>query len=88
MSPGAPDKRPSSIWTRAQAGREAAAGYDLAANVMVGLGLGWLAQRFWPGLHPWGYVGGLLLGAASGFYQLFKQHGRPKRPRDADQDHA
>jgi len=59
-------------------GSEAAAGYDLLANVLVGLGLGWLAQHFLPGIKPWGYVGGILLGSLSGFYQLFKTQNRTK----------
>ena len=68
--------------TKAQTGRsaEAGAGIDLAANVFVGLALGWLAQKFVPGLKPWGYVGGLVLGAVSGFYQLFKRFGAKPRP--------
>jgi F0F1-type ATP synthase assembly protein I len=86
----APEPRRSTVWDRASVGREASAGYDLAANIIVGLGLGWLAQRFWPGIAPWGYVGGILLGSASGFYQLFKNQSRPKPPTkagDAEQDH-
>lgn len=88
-------KRARTVWDRANLGREASAGYDLAANIMVGLGLGWLAQRWFPELTPWGYVTGILLGSASGFYQLFKSQSRPKpseaerrTAKDGEQDHA
>ena len=74
-----PGQRRSGWAEKASAPAEAAAGYDLAANILVGLGLGWVVQRFFPGLKPWGYVGGLLLGAASGFYQLFTRYSRPKK---------
>lgn len=66
------------VWERVNVGSEASAGYDLAGNIIVGLGLGWLAQHFFPGLKPWGYAGGILLGSVSGFYQLFKLQGKPK----------
>ena len=38
----------------------------------MGLGLGWIAQKLFPGIEPWGLAGGLFLGAGSGFYQLFR----------------
>lgn len=74
--------RPS-IWNRLPQDRGGAGTYDLAANVLVGFGIGWLAQHFFPGLRPWGYVGGVVLGAASGFYQLFKaqRSGPTDKPR-------
>jgi F0F1-type ATP synthase assembly protein I len=75
-----PKPKAGGIWDRAAMGREASAGYDLAANIIVGLGLGWLLQRFFPGLSPWGYAGGIILGSISGFYQLFKQQQKPKKP--------
>lgn len=91
MNP-APRRKPPRIWQRAAMGREASAGYDLAANIIVGLGLGWLAQRFFPGIRPWGYAGGIILGSISGFYQLFRLQSKPKpEPRskkDDEQDHA
>jgi F0F1-type ATP synthase assembly protein I len=72
-------------------GRNAGAqGYDLAANVLVGFGLGWLAQHFFSGIKPWGLGGGIVLGSASGFYQLFKSQGQrgpadktPKNGKDS-----
>ena len=67
-------------WAAKGSSAEAGAGMDLAANVFVGLALGWLLQKFVPSAHPWGYVGGLILGAVSGFYQLFKRFGARPRP--------
>jgi F0F1-type ATP synthase assembly protein I len=83
-------KRIGSVWQRASSGREASAGYDIAANILVGLGLGWLLQRFFPGLKPWGYAGGIILGAISGFYQLFKTQQPPvkRSAHENDKDHA
>lgn len=87
-------RRDSTLWTRLPQGSEASAGYDLAGNILVGLGLGWLAQHFFPGLKPWGFVAGIVLGSVSGFYQLFRQQGRRKgqdqKPAQTqgDRDHA
>lgn len=72
MSEPPKPKKQGILWTRTTVGRDASAGYDLAANVFVGLGLGAVVQHFFSGVKPWGYVVGLLLGTASGFYQLFK----------------
>lgn len=65
-----------------------ATGQDMAANVIVGLALGYGAQWLFPGIKPWGLVGGLLFGAVSGFFQLFrreamlrKQHEEEKKSR-------
>lgn len=76
MTPtGAPQEpRRPTVWARLPSA--AAEGYDLAANVLVGFGLGWLAQHFFPGIKPWGLALGIVLGAVSGFYQLFKAQGR------------
>jgi F0F1-type ATP synthase assembly protein I len=59
-------------------------GQDMAASVLVGLGLGYLAQRFFPGIKPWGMAGGLLLGAASGFYQLFSNDARLRKEHEKE----
>ena len=69
------ENKPGAAW-RGLGDRDAGSGYDLAANIIVGLGLGWLAQLFWPGLRPWGYGGGIILGTCSGFYQIFKSQQR------------
>ena len=72
--------KPGKVWDRpgmVQGGSQ----YDLAANVLVGLALGWGAQKLWPGIKPWGYAGGIVLGAASGFYQMFKAQQRSAKPK-------
>lgn len=90
MTEPAPKPRPATVWDRMSTGNGAAVGYDLAANVLVGFGLGWLAQHFFAGIRPWGLAGGIVLGSASGFYQLFKAQSRgktdppAKRPKDGD----
>ena len=66
---------PGKVWKKVGPS-EASAGYDLAANVFVGLAIGWGLHKLWPGLKPWGYVIGIVLGMASGFYQLFKTQNR------------
>jgi F0F1-type ATP synthase assembly protein I len=48
---------------------------QLAGNVIVGFGLGWVVQHYFPGTKPWGIAGGVLLGAISGFYQVLKTEG-------------
>jgi F0F1-type ATP synthase assembly protein I len=86
-----PVRRPGALWQRTAAGKEASAGYDLAGNILVGLGLGWVAQHYFPGLSPWGYGVGIVLGSISGFYQLFRTQQRPKSPPpgpEHDGDHV
>lgn len=60
-------------------------GQVMAASVLVGVGLGWLAEKKWPQISPWGLAAGVLLGAASGFWELFKVNAgmRDQRP-DSD----
>jgi F0F1-type ATP synthase assembly protein I len=56
-------------------------GQEMAANVIVGLALGWGAEKLWPSIKPWGMACGLILGTVSGFYQLFKLESlRKKKP--------
>jgi F0F1-type ATP synthase assembly protein I len=59
-------------------------GNVLAGNVLVGVGLGYLAQRFFPGIKPWGYGAGVILGSISGFWQVLKHEGVFKsiQPKD------
>lgn len=77
------NKRPGGVWDRAAMGREASAGYDLAANIFVCLGLAWLIKRWlWPEMPKLGYGIAVILGAISGFYQLFKSQSRPKAKDD------
>ena len=73
-------KRPGGVWDRAAMGREASAGYDLAANIIVCLFLAWALKRwFWPEMPKWGYGVAVVLGAISGFYQLFKSQSPTKK---------
>jgi hypothetical protein len=74
----APKKKPAGVWDRAAAGREASAGYDLAANIIVCLFFAWAIKRWlWPEMPKLGYGIAVVLGAISGFYQLFKTQSPP-----------
>lgn len=75
--------KPGSAW-RGLSNRDAGTGYDLVANIIVGLGLGWLAQWFWPAVRPWGYGAGIILGTFSGFYQIFKRQQRATAPKKSE----
>ena len=57
---------------------------QLAGCVITGVGLGWLAQHFFPQIAPWGYAGGVILGAVAGFWQVLKGEGALKQyePKD------
>lgn len=79
-------RRRPTVWSRVNQGDGGSAGYDLAACVLVGWGLGWASQRFCGVPEPWGLLGGLLLGSVSGFYQLFKAQSAPGRPKAAPGD--
>jgi len=61
-------------------------GNQLAGNIIVGLGLGWLAQHYFPGIAPWGLAGGIILGAISGFYQVLKGSGAFESFKAKDKD--
>lgn len=58
---------------------------QLAGCVVAGVGLGWLAQHFFPQIAPWGYAGGIILGAAAGFWQVLKSAGVLKKYRPKDE---
>jgi ATP synthase protein I len=47
------------------------AAISLFTSVAAFLGLGWLIDR-WLGTQPWFLVGGIVLGAAAGFYQFVR----------------
>jgi F0F1-type ATP synthase assembly protein I len=77
------------IFNKLKNSRDSGAGYDLVANILVGLGLVWVARYFWPGLPKSLYGLGVVLGAISGFYQLFKSQpkaGPPKHLAPPDDD--
>ena len=45
---------------------------DLIGGVLVGLGFGWLLDRY-AGTGPWGMVGGLLIGMGSSIYIVVRK---------------
>ncbi len=62
------------------------AGYDLAANVLVGIGLGWACIHFFPSTSPWGFLGFMALGIVSGFWQLFRTQMRSAKRKQPGPD--
>jgi hypothetical protein len=87
-SPKPKAKAGGRIWDRASMGREASAGYDLVGNIVFCLFLAWALKRWaWPAMPKLGYGIAVILGAASGFYQLFKSQSRPaKKEHDPKPD--
>jgi hypothetical protein len=63
---------------------DSGAGYDLVGNIVVGLGLVWIARKIWPELSVKAYGFGVVLGAVSGFYQLFKSQQRESQKKKDD----
>jgi len=57
--------------TNRKSGIAYAAAIALFASVVTFCGLGWLVDR-WLGTAPWFLVGGLVLGAAAGFFQFIR----------------
>jgi ATP synthase protein I len=57
--------------TNRKSGIAYAAAFTLFASVAALCGIGWLVDR-WLGTSPWFMVGGLVLGAAAGFYEFVK----------------
>jgi ATP synthase protein I len=58
-------------------------GIELLASLIVGLALGWVADRFL-GIRPWGVVLGFFIGAAAGMVNVFREaqglgRGGPRR---------
>jgi len=47
-------------------------GIELLAALIVGLALGWVADRFL-GTRPWGLVLGFFIGAAAGMVSVFRE---------------
>ncbi|HLA09045.1 MAG TPA: AtpZ/AtpI family protein [Pyrinomonadaceae bacterium] len=57
--------------TNRKSGIAYAAAFTLFASVAALCGIGWLVDR-WLETSPWFMVGGLVLGAAAGFYEFVK----------------
>lgn len=51
------------------------AAITLFTSVAAFLAIGWLIDR-WLGTQPWFLVGGIVLGAAAGFYQFVRMTSR------------
>ena len=49
----------------------ASLGFEMAAAVFVGAGLGYWADKSFKS-EPWGMVTGIILGALAGFWNLYK----------------
>lgn len=52
-------------------GRYSGYGIELVTTTLVGMGIGYLLDR-WLGTKPWLMVVGLVLGAVSGLWQVYK----------------
>lgn len=76
-------KKPE-LFNKLQNSRDSGAGYDLVGNIVVGLGLVWIARKIWPGISVKAYGFGVVLGAVSGFYQLFKMQQRASKAPKKD----
>lgn len=72
-------------------GEASTVGWTLALSVLIGAGLGYLADRFvlHSGATPWGLIVGFLLGTASGFVSLVRVtnrlNARDEQQRDEQQ---
>ncbi len=81
--------RKSGLFTKVEHSSGAGAGYDLVGNILVGLGLVYVARHFWPAIPVKAYGFGVVLGAISGFYQLFKaQSPKAKRLKATENEHG
>jgi ATP synthase protein I len=47
-------------------------GTELLATLIVGGGIGWVADSYLFGSNPWGMVAGLLLGAVAGIRNAYR----------------
>ena len=69
-------KKAAELPVRAEHEKSSQDGYrllaDLIGGVLVGLGFGWLLDRY-AGTGPWGMVGGLLIGMGSSIYIVVRK---------------
>jgi ATP synthase protein I len=63
---------PSSDPFYAGLGQAVRIGTELLAALVVGGGLGWLADTYLFGSEPWGVVAGLVLGAIAGVLNAYR----------------
>jgi len=63
---------PSSDPFYAGLGQAVRVGTELLAALIVGGGLGWLADTYLFSTQPWGLVVGLVLGAAAGILNAYR----------------
>ncbi len=63
---------PSSDPFYAGLGQAVRVGTELLASLIVGGGLGWLADTYLFSTQPWGLVVGLVLGAAAGILNAYR----------------
>ncbi len=68
MAPAGNRKEPSML---AALGLASGIGFQFAASVLVGLGLGWLVDRF-AHTTPWFLLIGMVLGIAAGAYSVVR----------------
>jgi F0F1-type ATP synthase assembly protein I len=61
-------------------------GLSMVLALGLGFALGWWADSRWPQLAPWGKLGGLLLGIAAAYRNLFVMFNRLSRPLDKRHD--
>ena len=54
-----------------RSGPAATASYTLVGGVLLLGGLGYVADDTW-GTAPWGFLGGVFVGMAAGFYAIIK----------------
>jgi ATP synthase protein I len=71
MQPDAGSSRRGDITSGGALGFGLRVGIELVAALIVGLGLGWLADRYF-GTRPWGLIGGFFLGSAAGIVGAFR----------------
>jgi len=67
---GGPDGR-GEVTSGAAMGFGLRVGIELIAALLVGLALGWLADRY-IGTRPWGLIAGFFLGSAAGVFGVIR----------------
>ncbi|HET9575910.1 MAG TPA: AtpZ/AtpI family protein [Nitrospira sp.] len=59
-------------------------GTELLAALIVGGGLGWVADTYLFGSTPWGLISGLVFGAAAGMRNAYRSVQRWQSPSDSN----